>query len=232
MAYYPYLQRYFANEKIKGKRVLEIGLGYGTLGQVLVENGCDYYGVDIALNPVLMMRYRLSLLGQESERVQVSSAVHLPYKSETFDLVYSIGCLHHTGDLDRCVSEVHRVLRPYGKAVIMLYNGNSFRRYVRVPLKYCNMLLKSLILKKERKKFSDFERALYDDNLKGEEAPYTDFVSRGKTRKIFGRFSSTRIECQNFDPISIRGRTIIPRAWLLSNAGRVAGLDLYVVAVK
>ncbi|NIM97421.1 MAG: methyltransferase domain-containing protein [candidate division Zixibacteria bacterium] len=97
---YPYLEGYVSSEHLRGKRVLEIGLGYGTLGGLLASRGCDYYGVDMASNAVEAMRYRLVQMGQDEERkVQVGSALEIPHEEESFDSVYSIGCLHHTGNL-------------------------------------------------------------------------------------------------------------------------------------
>src|SRR6185436_5985947 len=66
MALYPYLSPYVTEQDLKGKRLLEIGLGYGTLGQIIAQRGCQYHGLDIADGPVEMMRYRLALLGQEA----------------------------------------------------------------------------------------------------------------------------------------------------------------------
>ena len=37
--------------------------------------------------------------------------------TQSFDAVYSFGVLHHTPDIERAVSEVHRVLRPGGTAL-------------------------------------------------------------------------------------------------------------------
>src|SRR5438876_392086 len=45
LRFYPYLEKYVFPEDLKGKRVLEIGLGYGTLGQILASNGCRYFGL-------------------------------------------------------------------------------------------------------------------------------------------------------------------------------------------
>ena len=57
---YPYLQRYLP--WMSGERLLEIGLGYGTVGQLLAERGLDYHGLDISPGPVAMMRSRLEML--------------------------------------------------------------------------------------------------------------------------------------------------------------------------
>src|SRR5205814_4952916 len=94
------------------KRVLEIGLGYGTLGQLIATRGADYHGADIASEPVGMMRQRLSWLGLPKDQVVQASVLELPFADGAFDYVYSIGCLHHTGDLERSVQEVYRVLAP------------------------------------------------------------------------------------------------------------------------
>jgi len=235
MNYYPYVARYVDSEAVKGKKVLEIGLGYGTLGQLLALQGCQYYGLDIAKNPVAMMHYRFSLLGLEGgHRVQVGSALEIPYKDATFEYVYSIGCLHHTGNLSRAVAEVYRVLADGGKAVIMLYNRRSFRRLVHLPrLRFRNRLLHCLQYRNDEAGFARWVRAAYDKNTEGEEAPHTDYVSRAQVRRLFRAFSSVRIESRNCTPlVFFKGRVRIPREKLLNNLGRVLGLDLYITVTK
>jgi SAM-dependent methyltransferase len=232
MSIYPYLSSYVTEHDLKGKRVLEIGLGYGTLGQIVALRGCQYHGLDIADGPVEMMRYRLASLGKEVVgRVQKGSALDIPFRKGTFDYVYSIGCLHHTGDLPRSVSEVHRVLAPGGKAVVMLYNRHSFRQLAQLRASYVRDIMTG---RRRRGSFQEAVRARYDSNSAGHAAPHTDFVSRSDVRRrLFGRFSSVRIDVQNFDGYALlRGRIAIPRAWLLGNIARVLGTDLYVVATK
>ena len=112
-----------------GKKVLEVGLGYGTLGQLIASRNADYYGADIAEGPVANMSRRLSWLGLPEDHGGPGLGAELPFATETFDYVYSIGCLHHTGDLRGSVEEVHRVLVPGGRAVVMLYNRHSLRRH-------------------------------------------------------------------------------------------------------
>lgn len=235
LRFYPYLGQYVFVQDLQGQRVLEIGMGYGTLGQLLASQGCRYYGLDIAMNPVAMMRYRLSLLGlEDGDQVQVGSALDIPYQGATFDYVYSIGCLHHTGDLGRGIAEVHRVLKDRGKAIIMLYNGHSFRRLVYLPL----LRLRNLIRGRFRSHDgtadrSRWMRAFYDKNAKGEAAPHTDYVSRAAVRRLFQAYRTVRVESQNCDPLVLPGGlVVVSREKLLNNLARVAGLDLYITAVK
>jgi SAM-dependent methyltransferase len=231
MTMYPYLARYVTAENLTGKRTLEIGLGYGTLGQLIASRGCQYHGLDIADGPVEMMRYRLALLGTETAaRVQKGSALDIPYPDGTFDYVYSIGCLHHTGDLPKAVSEVHRVLAPGGRAVVMLYNRHSFRQLAQLRMRYVWEVLTG----RRRDSFGEAVRARYDSNAAGDAAPHTDFVSRSDVRRhLFKRFSRVRIDVQNFDGyVLFRGRIVIARENLLGNVARILGTDLYIVGTK
>jgi len=234
LRFYPYLEKYVFPEDLKGKRVLEIGLGYGTLGQLLALQGCRYYGLDIAMNPVVLMRYRFSLMSVAGgHRVQVGSALEIPYRDAAFDYVYSIGCLHHTGDLRRAVGEVYRVLADGGKAVIMLYNRHSFRRMVFLPAVHLrNLLLGRYKSQDGRTSFSDWARTWYDKNAQGEAAPHTDYVSRAQVRRLFRKYRDVRIESQNFDPVVLKDRLLVRRERFLNNLARVAGVDLYITATK
>lgn len=220
---YPYLKRYLP-ASLAGRRVLEVGLGYGTLGQILVERGADYYGLDIAAGPVEMMRHRLSLMGsgETSRRVSIGSALDIPHDAGSFDLVVSIGCLHHTGDVPRAISEVHRVLAQGGSTLVMLYHSRSFRRLA-------NRVRRRVGLGRSAER----EWARYDANAAGEPAPVTEFFSRAQVFELFGNFSSVHVRAENFDDISLLGgRFRVRREWLLGSIARLGGLDLYVTAVK
>jgi SAM-dependent methyltransferase len=219
MDFYPYLERYLPGD-FGGKKVLEIGLGFGTLGQVLASRGADYHGVDIAAEPVEMMRRRMHWLGAPEEQVQQASVLELPYEDGTFDFVYTIGCLHHTGDLPRSVDEVYRVLRPGGRAMVMLYHANSFRRLL--------VRAGQIVKRKDEREREEQFRKMYDADEAGTPAPHTDFVTRSDVRRLFHKFASVKIEPQNFDGY----RFGLRRELFLSNLARVVGLDLYIVADK
>ncbi len=215
---YPYLLSYLPEVSLADASVLEIGLGYGTLGGQLISRGACLFGLDIAEGPVEMVRHRLRLAGEDPDgRVLQGSALDVPHASDTFDFVYSIGCLHHTGDLRRSVSEVRRVLRPGGTAVVMLYNRYSARQLQRV-------VIPGLL---RRGQAASNVRGMYDTNAAGEAAPHTDYVSRRDVRRLFRDFADVAIDARNFDPLPY-----VPRRRLLGNVDRVLGLDLYITARK
>jgi SAM-dependent methyltransferase len=216
------------NETLAGKTILEVGLGYGTLGEALARRSGHYYGLDIAEGPAEMMRYRLSNSGFDWRgKVQVGSILDAPYKECSFDYVYSIGCLHHSGNLGGAISEVHRLLKAGGKAIIMLYNKHSFRLLIQVPL------MRFLgFLSGKNKGIDGAIRGIYDANSDGMAAPHTDFISPSQARNLFRKYSSVKIDIRNFDNYSLRGKTILKRKYALDNVGRVLGLDLYITATK
>jgi SAM-dependent methyltransferase len=232
MGMYPYLPRQLPQSGGRREPLLEIGLGYGTVGQILAERGFAYHGLDIASGPVEMMRGRLRMLGEDraDDRVRRGSALEIPHPDGTFAHVVSIGCLHHTGDLPRAIDEVHRVLRPGGSAMVMLYNRHSLRQ---LKLRW------SEVREGWRRSGTADERwrAAYDANSEGEAAPETVFVTARQVRdELFAAFSDVRIERHNFDPTriaSFRGRALwLSRERALPTVARVLGLDLYIHARK
>jgi ubiquinone/menaquinone biosynthesis C-methylase UbiE len=229
MDMYPYLVRYLPWHS--GERVLEIGLGYGTVGQLLAEHGLDYHGLDISPGPVGMMAHRLEMLGvgDAASRVTQGSALAIPHPDGSFDVVVSIGCLHHTGDLARSIEEVARVLRKGGQAMVMVYNSHSLR----AALIRVGMLRTGVWRDPVRR--AEFVRGLYDADVEGTAAPATEFTSAAGVRRMFADFSEIRVRRENFDNIGVGafGRQLsIRRAVFLDNIARIAGTDLYVTATK
>ena len=225
--FYPYLASYLPSPGGGGSEVLEVGLGFGTVGQALAERGLRYHGLDIATGPVELMRARLAHLGAQECEARLGSALELPYEDESFDHYVSIGCLHHTGDVPRGLAEAHRVLRPGGRALVMLYNARSFRALVALPARRLRARLRG------RRLDGDHLRAAYDVNSSGESAPQTELFSRADVRRLFAGFDDVRIDVQNFETLQLaRGRIVVPRDRLLGNVAQLCGLDLYVTARK
>lgn len=127
-----------------GLSVLEIGCGLGTDGAQFARAGADYTGVDLTEAAVELARRRFELFGLPGSFC-VADAEHLDFSDESFDLVYSHGVLHHTPDTAGAIREVHRVLKPGGRAIVMLYHRDSYnyRIGIRVLRRGGARLLKS-----------------------------------------------------------------------------------------
>ena len=106
---YPYLLQHVPVHTMRGQSVLEIGLGYGTLGQQIAAAGADYTGLDIAAGPVDDDEPPPADAGLPGKAMQ-GSMLECPLPDGSMDCVVSIGCFHHTGNLQRCIDETWRVL--------------------------------------------------------------------------------------------------------------------------
>ncbi len=117
----------------RGLKVLEIGCGLGTDGAQFAEAGADYTGVDLTEAAVELARKRFELFDLPG-KFQTADAENLDFADESFDLVYSHGVLHHTPETAKAIREIHRVLRPGGRAVVMLYHRDSYNYRVNISL--------------------------------------------------------------------------------------------------
>ena len=117
----------------KNLKVLEIGCGLGTDGAQFANAGADYTGVDLTEAAVDLARRRFELTSLPGT-FRMADAERLDFADESFDLVYSHGVLHHTPDTAGAIREVHRVLRPGGRAVVMLYHRDSYNYRVNISM--------------------------------------------------------------------------------------------------
>jgi SAM-dependent methyltransferase len=94
-------------------------------------NGASYTGVDLTEAALDATRKHFEVLGLAGT-FQKENAEQLSFQDRSFDVVYSHGVLHHTPNTQRAIDEVHRVLKPDGQAIVMLYNKRSFNYCVRI----------------------------------------------------------------------------------------------------
>lgn len=110
--------------KFTAKRVLDVGCGNGYVLSRYAREGAHTFGVDLTRAAVELSRRRFELAGLPG-RFTVGSAEDLPFATDSFDCVCSMGVLHHTPDTERAVGEIRRVLRPGGRLIVMFYHRNS-----------------------------------------------------------------------------------------------------------
>jgi ubiquinone/menaquinone biosynthesis C-methylase UbiE len=117
----------------KGQSVLEIGTGNGADAAMFALNGALYTGVDLTETALDATRRHFEVLNLTGV-FQRENAEALSFPDESFDWVYSHGVLHHTPNPQKAINEVWRVLKPNGRAIVMLYHKRSFNYYVRIML--------------------------------------------------------------------------------------------------
>lgn len=175
----PYIVPFAEFDKAAGLKVLEIGVGLGADHQRFAAAGADLYGIDLTERAVEHTRRRLAAYGLTS-KLSVGDAEALDFPDQHFDLVYSWGVLHHTPNVHAAVSEVHRVLKPGGRARIMLYHKWSvvglmlWTRYALLRLRPWRSL-----------------KAIYAEHL---ESPGTQAFSRKEAQALFDRFRDVKID--------------------------------------
>jgi SAM-dependent methyltransferase len=230
--FYPYLPIHIPFDEMRGKRVLEVGLGYGTVSQRIAESGAHYFGLDIAEGPVAMVNHRLNQAGLNGKAVQ-GSILRAPFPEGDFDLLVAIGCLHHTGNLQMAIDECLRLLAPGGRLVFMVYYAYSYRRFFQAPRDTLVYALREMLgYRGVVGQSASVERAAYDTNEIGDAAPHTDWISIRSMRKMCRDFSAFSAKLENID----NGRPFEmfpPRRELLKRwYPRWFGLDLYATATK
>jgi ubiquinone/menaquinone biosynthesis C-methylase UbiE len=115
----------------RDKDVLEAGCGIATDGLQFARAGARYTGLDRSERALELATRRFSLEQAIGAFVE-GSVDELPFADATFDLVYSHGVIHHIPETERAIAEFHRVLRPGGTAIVMVYHRDSLNYHVNI----------------------------------------------------------------------------------------------------
>ncbi len=115
--------------ELGGKRVLEIGVGIGSHAQLLARAAGSFIGIDLTEYGVRATSRRLELAGLRGQVLRMD-AERLALADASTDFVWSWGVIHHSADTRQALSEIHRVLRPGGTAVTMVYHRSLWLWWV------------------------------------------------------------------------------------------------------
>lgn len=122
----PFIHGFAQFTRYRGKRVLEVGFGAGTDFIQWLRAGARASGIDLTPEALGNLTHRIETYQLEPpEQIMVADAEQLPFESNSFDLGYSFGVLHHSPDTEKAISELVRIVRPGGDVKIMLYNRHS-----------------------------------------------------------------------------------------------------------
>jgi len=135
-----YLPRLVDFNGFKNREVLEVGCGIGTDLVRFARGGAIVTGVDLSTTAIDLARKNFDWNGVRAKDLRTADGEALPYPDASFDIVYGHGVLQYTADAARVVQECHRVLRPGGEAIFMVYNRiswlNAMSKLTKVALEH------------------------------------------------------------------------------------------------
>jgi SAM-dependent methyltransferase len=152
---YPLEYAFHALGDLSGKVVLDYGCGNGENTVPLAARGARVIGLDLSHALLDLAQTRMNMNGfPESARFIAASAHSVPLPDGSIDAILGVAVLHHL-DLDIAANEVHRLLKPGGRAVFQEPVRNS-------------RVIKTLreMIPYRQEDVSPYERPLTDEELR------------------------------------------------------------------
>jgi SAM-dependent methyltransferase len=114
-----------------GKRIAEIGAGTGRISTMLCEAGAAEV---TALEPSAAYGVLRNNLQRYGNRVKCVQATGDESPDDQYDMILSIGVLHHIPDLMPVLRAAYRALKSQGRMLIRLYGAEGNGAYLRFVL--------------------------------------------------------------------------------------------------
>ncbi|MBO8174231.1 MAG: class I SAM-dependent methyltransferase [Thermococcus sp.] len=127
--------------KIKEGRLLDVGTGPGTIPIEIAKASpnLEVWGIDISKTMIKLARKNAEKAGVENVKFEVMSAYDLKFPKEYFDLIISVGALHHFSNPLRAFNEMYKVLKPGEEAWIYDFITDVSKQELREFLKSVNL---------------------------------------------------------------------------------------------
>jgi SAM-dependent methyltransferase len=170
-----YLPEIVDSSRHQNKKLLEVGCVAVIHLVRLARVGADVTCIDLAERSIDLARQYFAYEGLEAN-LQVMDGEAMNFPDDSFDLVYGHGVLQYTADAAGMIREIHRVLKPGGEAILMVYNKYS----------WLNALSK--LMKVE---------------LEHEDAPVLRKYSMGEFKRLLRPFETVRLVPERF-PVTSR----------------------------
>ena len=202
---------------MNGVKFLEVGCGQGIDAFNIctkLDSGSTYTAIDYSRESIRRCEqsiteakeiFSLSVL----PTFRQADALSLPFETEEFDFVYSLGVLHHTPNPQKGIDEIHRVLKKGGRCFIVLYRFPSLKVGVAKFLRGFQIIVD---------KFTGRERTIYhflkDRNVLRDSlgtmllecfgVPWMHWFTRNELEVMFRNFQVESIEPFGFNFLTLR----------------------------
>lgn len=112
-------------EDFRGKLVLDVGVGVGRHAEYFCRAGAFVVAVDLSES---VTEAAINLQRHPNAVVLQADLFALPFELHSFDLVYSVGVLHHTPSWRGALDAIAKFVRSPGGAISVWIYGPAFRR--------------------------------------------------------------------------------------------------------
>lgn len=106
-------------------RLLELGCGRGIFTRALLKSNWKISTVDPSAESIAVTKERIKEEQGEIEFFQ-EEPERLPFDSDTFDAVACFHMLEFSINPEQVLAEIHRTLKPGGKAIVVVFKSHSF----------------------------------------------------------------------------------------------------------
>jgi SAM-dependent methyltransferase len=224
--YAPWMRRVMGFDQFRGARLLEIGCGMGTDLLQFARGGARCVGIDLTPRSVEITRHRFALYVADGA-FMIADGEQLPFASDSFDVVYSNGVLHHTPDTAGAIREVHRVLRPGGEAKVMLYHRNSLNYWVEIVLRR-GVLGGEFFRRRSAEEIMSRVIEFSDHGAR----PLVKVYSRKEVRALFAQFREVVVEVEQLTREELRVFKSLVSEGLLQKLSTRVGWNVIITASK
>lgn len=107
-----------------GRRVLDAGCGMGRFAEICAEARAEVHAVD---SSEAVDACRRNLAHHSNVFVYQADIMSLPFADGSFDLIYSIGVLHHTPNTRAAFERLVPLLAPGGQIAVWVYSSRLRR---------------------------------------------------------------------------------------------------------
>lgn len=206
-----------------GEELLEIGAGIGTDHSQFARHDARTTDVDLSSGHLALARENFRMRGLEGRFIH-QDAETLPFEDNTFDVVYSNGVIHHTPNTYDVVKEIRRVLKPGGKAIVMVYAENS--------LHYWRNLVWAIGIKEDALLHQSMGEIMSRSVERSDNAaarPLVKVYTPGRLRQLFAGFEG--IEVVQRQMVAAEKPRLLSRV-PLPTLGKLMGWNLVIKARK